>query len=166
MKGYKAFNYDWTSKNGFQYKIGETYIMNENEIELCKKGFHFCRIPIDVQYYYSGPNCKYAEIFANGKILNDDYKSVCSQIEIVKELHLEEIEELTSGLFTRIDGSKIWYRNGLLHRFGGPALISSLGYEEWRIDGIRHRSDGPAIILLDGRKEWWINGEFHHLESQ
>jgi hypothetical protein len=41
MKGYKAFNYDWTCMNSFQYLIGKTYQMNE-DVKLCEKGFHFC----------------------------------------------------------------------------------------------------------------------------
>jgi hypothetical protein len=91
-KGYKAFNDDWTCVNNFKYLIGKTYIMNENEIELCKKGFHFCRVPIDVCNYYRGDNCKYAEIFASGKILENGNKCVCNQIEIIRELSLHQIQ--------------------------------------------------------------------------
>ena len=31
MKGYKAFLENWKSINGFQYKVGKTYEMDEEE---------------------------------------------------------------------------------------------------------------------------------------
>jgi hypothetical protein len=83
MKGYKAFNHDWTCMNNFQYSIGKIDKMDD-EIILCERGFHFCKVPIDILTYYTKKNCKYAEICASGKILNSCGKFVCSQIEIIK----------------------------------------------------------------------------------
>jgi hypothetical protein len=53
--------------------------------------------------------------------LEDNIKSVCSQIEIIKELKQEEIKQLTTGLYIRKNGTKEWYENEKLHRFNGPA---------------------------------------------
>ena len=50
--GYKAFHNDMTCMNAFQYEVGKTYTMNDDEIALCESGFHFCVIPIDVLEYY------------------------------------------------------------------------------------------------------------------
>lgn len=38
MKGYKAFNKGLTCRN-FKYEVGKTY--EEQELGLCRKGFHF-----------------------------------------------------------------------------------------------------------------------------
>jgi hypothetical protein len=48
-----------------------------------------------------------------------------------------------------------WYKNGELHRIGGPALYDMNG-KYWYVNGKRHRLDGPAIEYLDGSKEWYI----------
>ena len=58
-----------------------------------------------------------------------------------------------------IDGSEMWYKNGLLHREEGPAVIYSDGIKEWRKEGELHREEGPAIINWDGIKEYWLNGK-------
>jgi hypothetical protein len=133
---------------------------------LGEKGFHFCRIPFKVCFYYSGDNCKYAEISASGKIVEDnDYNCVCNQIEIIKELSLGEIYECSSGLFIRKDGTKRYYLNGKSHRLDGPAIKNSNSDKEWWIYGRRHRLDGPAIEYINGIKQWWVNGELHRLDG-
>jgi hypothetical protein len=64
-----------------------------------------------------------------------------------------------------IDGSKSWWRNGHLHRSGGPAVIiccrQQVSREEWWFDGLRHRHNGPAVTTSEGLCEWWINGQRH-----
>ena len=139
--GYKAFNNDMTCRNLFQYEVGKTYTINENEIELCKSGFHFCMIPIDVLGYYN-KNSKFSIIKAAGKIVHAYDKSVCSQITIEKLITLDELYNLTNGKF-RNNGDKYWYKNGELHR-----------------------EDGPAIEYGNGYKEWYINGEYQNGEYQ
>lgn len=59
------------------------------------------------------------------------------------------------------DGTKRWYRSGLLHRSEGPAVEYADGAKEWWSNGKRHRADGPAIEWPDGTREWWLNGERH-----
>jgi hypothetical protein len=161
MKGYKAFNHDWTYINGFQYEIGKIYEIDENEIQLCTKGFHFCQVPVDTLQFYNKQNCKYAEICAYGKILEDNLKCVCSKIEIIKELSLEEIEKLTTGLFIRENGTKEWYLDGKLHRLDGPAIEHANGSKFWYFEGRLDRSDGPAVEHYDGSKYWYFEGELH-----
>ena len=51
-----------------------------------------------------------------------------------------------------------WYKNGRLHREGGPAITNTDGSnKEWYQNGKRHRLDGPARINY-GTKEYWIDG--------
>jgi hypothetical protein len=164
MKGYKAFNHDWTCLNNFQYEIGKIHEMNENEIQLCERGFHFCRVPIDILSYYLKLNCKYAEIYADGKILESDNKCVCSRIKIVKEITFEQVHELSSGAFIKSDRI-VYYLNGKVHRSDGPAIERSNGTKEWYLDGKVHRLDGPAIERANGTKEWWIEGKKHRKDG-
>lgn len=49
-KFYKGFNEDLTCR-GFQYEEGKTY--EENEANLCHKGFHACEDPLDCFSYYA-----------------------------------------------------------------------------------------------------------------
>ena len=64
-----------------------------------------------------------------------------------------------TGILIDYRKRKLWYRNGNIHREGGPAVIYLNGTKEWYQNGLRHREDGPARELPDGRKRWWINGE-------
>ena len=55
-----------------------------------------------------------------------------------------------------------WYRHGVLHRVGGPAIdgICEGGGEEWRQNGLLHRLDGPARTdPINGIQTWWIEGK-------
>ncbi len=36
-----------------------------------------------------------------------------------------------------ICGAKYWYKNGVLHRDNGPAIILYSGYAAWFIDGVK-----------------------------
>lgn len=56
-------------------------------------------------------------------------------------------------------GTKIYRRNGKLHREGGPAYEWANGAKFWFFDGQRHRTDGPAYEGVDGSVEWWFNND-------
>ena len=74
VHGYKGFNTDMTCR-GFQYEAGKVYEM-DGEIEPCERGFHFCRNAADVLNYYGGEDCRYVEVEALGKVIDDGNKSV------------------------------------------------------------------------------------------
>ena len=97
MKGYKVFNSDWTCR-GFQYKVGETYEIDEKPI-ICKQGFHFCQNLKDCFYYYPfHKDVKIAEVEALGKIDNNDYpwgvtsKHCTNKIKILREIPFENLK--------------------------------------------------------------------------
>jgi hypothetical protein len=51
-----------------------------------------------------------------------------------------------------------WYANGVLHRYGGPAVDNTeLNEQEWWEHGERHRAGGPAIVTKH-YLEWWTRG--------
>ena len=101
MKGYKVFNSDWTCR-GFQYKVGETYEMDEKPI-ICEQGFHFCRNLKDCFYFY--PFCKdvkIAEVEALGEIdhnecyLREKISKCCTnKIKILREIPFENLKTKT-----------------------------------------------------------------------
>ena len=90
IKGYKVFNPDWTCR-GFQYEVGKTFEYN-GIIEMCGKGFHFCRNASDCFNYYSfyGKN-KVAEVEALGLVETDGDKSVTNKIRIIREVPWQEL---------------------------------------------------------------------------
>jgi hypothetical protein len=60
------------------------------------------------------------------------------------------------------NGSEWWYKDGVLHRDGGPAVTQ---YHKgtrgvfWYKDGKYHREGGPAVILQNGKiQEWYLDG--------
>jgi hypothetical protein len=48
-----------------------------------------------------------------------------------------------------------YYKNYVLHREGGPAVLLYEGDKSWWKNGKMHREDGPAEELRDGRRIWW-----------
>ena len=90
IKGYKVFNPDWTCRD-FRYKVGETFTHNGN-IEMCGKGFHFCRKASDCfNYYKFDSNNKVAEVEAVGLVETQGDKSVTDKIKIVREIEWQEL---------------------------------------------------------------------------
>ena len=91
MKGFKAFNADWTCRD-FQYEVGKTYEMKEEPV-ICERGFHFCKNLVDCfEYYNFESTAKIAEIEAMGEIDDEDGKKYCTnKIKIIKEIPWEEV---------------------------------------------------------------------------
>lgn len=83
----------------FIIKIGETYkLENENELEICYKGYHFCKSYIDLlDFYPPMDNVRYVEIEAKGKIEEHTNmgvtKYVASEITILRLIDIQEYKE-------------------------------------------------------------------------
>jgi len=80
MKGYKA------SYNGkciyLTYEVGKIYTFN-GELEICERGFHFCKELKDVFDYYQNReenDLIIFEIEALGEVVNEDNKSVAKNM--------------------------------------------------------------------------------------
>lgn len=56
-------------------------------------------------------------------------------------------------------GCRAWFREGVLHKADGPAVVYADGSREWYREGVRDREDGPAVEHADGGREWWHEGE-------
>ena len=89
VKGYKAFNSDWTCRDK-KYEVGKTY--HEDNVVLCEHGMHFCKELEDVfKYYDYTPTMKLATVEASGTVIqsNADSKCVTSNLKIVKEINVD-----------------------------------------------------------------------------
>jgi len=64
---------------------------------------------------------------------------------------------------------KCWFKNGKIHREGGPACVwKNIDYEQWIQNGDFHRLDGPASVhIVVGIKTpvYYIHGKQYDLED-
>ena len=65
MKTYKGFDKDFRCR-GFQYEVGKEYEMSEDDIAVCKKGFHACESPLEVWDHYPIFDSNSAKIGSSG----------------------------------------------------------------------------------------------------
>ena len=90
MKTYKGFDKNLKCR-GFQYEIGAEY--EENQAEVCKRGFHACKNPFDVFAFY--PPCdgnRYCEVEQDGQISKGtDGKIASTKIKIGAEIGLQRL---------------------------------------------------------------------------
>jgi hypothetical protein len=155
VTGYKLFKSDWKCLN-FQYTVGETYeIPSNEEINMCVRGFHFCKNALNCLSYYGVLGGEHlAEIRAWDTITDSD-KSVCRKIEIIREIVGSEREKLLTGSIPGVLSKECWYRNGLIHRDDGPAIIYHNGGEVWYQNGQIHREEGPAYTDPQHGRFWF-----------
>lgn len=185
--GYKAFNSDMTCLKQ-KYEIGKTYTMDKNELCMCKKGFHFCRYPIDVLLYY--PNSvMFAIINADDCVIESFDNCVTNHITIIKMITKDELLQQMPTMIIRMNDWHELYKNGLLHSDNDLPAFSDGQIHEWRFNGKLHRdNDLPAFIeeiddklffngmyhlgkddrpIIRGKcQEWWINGKRHREDNK
>lgn len=93
IKGYKAFNSDWTGRD-FRYEVGKTF-KYDGEIKVCGAGFHFCQKVLNCFNYYDfSDHTKVAEVEALGSVETWGDNSVTNEIKIVRELTWDEVLNL------------------------------------------------------------------------
>ena len=103
--------------------------------------------------YKSGTNTLHNEM---GPAVHTDYEEI---------YYIDGQRHNMSGpaYIDKFRGIKEWYKRGVLHRIGQPAIIDEDGGERWLVEGKYHREDGPAITHPNGKKEWYINGQRHRI---
>lgn len=94
VRGYKAFNKDWTCK-GKQYEVGKMF-EEDVELEVGAKGMHFCKRLSDCFNYYTYDESvtKVAEVLAVGDCLGKDDLIVTNKLVILRELQWDEVINL------------------------------------------------------------------------
>ena len=114
MRGYKAFNNNWTCRDK-QYRIGEMF---KEDIDMpipCARGMHFCNKLVDVFYYYryNFDLIKVAEVEAVGAITTVDGEKFCTnKMKIIREVYPEEIldfvrQSIYGKLITKLPSSVV-----------------------------------------------------------
>ena len=92
MKGYKGMDKDMKCR-GMQFEVGKTYQV-EGDIELCKRGLHFCQNLKDVfDFYERTEGNRFFEVVTDKSIKSDGRKSVTSELTIVRELSSLEVNK-------------------------------------------------------------------------
>ena len=108
MKGYKGFDKDLKCRD-LQYEIGKEAAVG-GDIELCKRGIHFCENPHDVfNYYAPGKNNRFAVVEAedvSDERNNDDSKRVCKRLTVKAEISVFEICKIAVSTFFENFGFK------------------------------------------------------------
>lgn len=101
MKGYKAFEKGMICR-GKQY--AENTIFEEESAEICKKGMHFCKNPLDVLDYYpfvngEGDVSEFAEVEALDDAETDDGKKyVTKKLKVGAKLTFADLIEASLNI--------------------------------------------------------------------
>ena len=108
MKGYKGFDKDLKCRD-LQYEAGKEAAV-DGDIELCKRGIHFCENPHDVfSYYAPGKNNRFAVVEAedvSDERNDDDSKRVCKRLTVKAEISVFEICKIAVSTFFENFGFK------------------------------------------------------------
>ena len=108
MKGYKGFDKDLKCRD-LQYEIGKEAAV-DGDIELCKRGIHFCENPHDVfNYYAPDNNNRFAVVEAedvSAERNDDDSKRVCRRLTVKAEISVFEICKIAVSTFFENFGFK------------------------------------------------------------
>lgn len=113
MKGYKALETGLVNRYGFQYEIGNTYIL-DGDLEWRKNGFHFCSYPEDTLRYVNGynDNIVIVRVDGSGQIIayDDEYYGfydmyASSIMKILRVVPRKEVfnQIINSGVNRRIE---------------------------------------------------------------
>lgn len=169
IKGYKVFNPDWTCR-GFQYEVGKTFEHNGN-IEMCGKGFHFCRKASDCFNYYSfNSDNKVAEVEALGLVETDGDKSVTNKIHIIREIPWQELltivnegndctglcntGDYNTGNRNTGDCNRGNYNTGFFNTITPPMLLFNKPTDLTMIQIVSIK--GIQVINWNYENNWWI----------
>ena len=108
MKGYKGFDKDLKCRD-LQYEVGKEAAV-DGDIELCKRGIHFCENPHDIfSYYAPGENNRFAVVEAedvSDESNGDDSKRVCKRLTVKAEVSVFEICKIAVSTFFENFGFK------------------------------------------------------------
>lgn len=163
MIAYKGTN-NFKCQN-MTYEVGKEYKC-DGEIELCTKGYHFCKNIIDINTYYpiNSKNTKILQIKVLGKTIDEKDKSVTNHLKIIKALTSEEIEKASNGKIKYDSNGNVTYfeySNGLWYKqkfnsYGNRKYFEdSYGY--WR----KHEYDSNNnLIYVQTSTGYWFKHKY------
>lgn len=163
MKGYKAFEKGMICR-GKQY--AENTVFEEEEAEICKKGMHFCKNPLDVLDYYplvdeNGNISEFAEVEALDEAKTDDGKKfVTKKLKVKDKITFDKLIEIDIKKLGHTDCKKICtdITYAQISSSGNGAKIGSSG------DDAKIGSSGKHAVIcctgkngkVKGKKGSWI----------
>lgn len=124
-----------------------------------------------------GNGCTKTSVYDNGHLLAETWTNEDGELsrnngpaEIYYEIRPSKSN---SNVQLLIKTREIYFNNGMIHRDGGPAVITfdrqnfQIQSEEWYHYNKQHRIDGPAIIFyyneflqpIDDDVVWFIDGK-------
>ena len=113
LKAFKGFDKRLRCRD-FQYEVGKEY--QEQEAELCCKGFHACENPLDTFRYYPPTDSRYCEVEIddNGRRNSDDSKVCGKKIKIGEEIGLDGVIKAgVQFIFETCEGSAENHASGV-----------------------------------------------------
>lgn len=94
VTGYKALSMDMKGCDNFQFEVGKTYKIDNNQpLEICSdSGFHFCLNWEKVFNYFTWDNCRLFQVETSSDIVTYGDKSITKEITIIKEVTQEDLD--------------------------------------------------------------------------
>lgn len=69
--------------------------------------------------------------------------------------------ELADGHYKYSNGLEQWFKEGLVHRTDGPAIIYPHGRKEWLQNGKLYRENDLPHVEHNDRNEWHHNNRYY-----
>lgn len=105
------------------------------------------------------------ELLTHRRIYSLSKKEIRSMVALKKVIDITD-KKAKRSLFTGVTvdtSGVIFYRNGLIHREDGPAIIAKNGDRFWYFDNQLHRLGGPAELrFIDKYRGWYNHGKLHN----
>ncbi len=101
---------------------------------------------------------RFGEYDINGEEFSKIWEIIKDAIAIVLEA---EVLDGEPTVVNYSDGTKMYYKNNVLHRVGGPAIEKADGTWEYHFEGQKHRIDGPAISSEYDDEGFYIAGKYY-----
>jgi hypothetical protein len=100
--------------------------------------------------------------FGNYDVNSEEFSKIWSFIKNDIAVILEaELSEGEPTVVTYSDGTKMYYKNNLLHRIGKPAIERGDGNWEYYFEGKKHRIDGPAVYSEYADEGFYVDGKYY-----
>lgn len=112
MKAYMGFDKDLKCR-GYQYEVGGEY--EEQDADICRKGFRACENPLDTLRYYRPGDSRYCEVELddNGQRNSDDSKVCGKKIKIGAEIGLDLVIKAGARfIFEKCVGAAEYHASG------------------------------------------------------
>ena len=161
MKGYKAFNSDWTCR-GKQYTCPGEF-EEDTMPDVCNRGMHFCEKLYDVfDYYNFSESTKIAEVEALGDINTKGNKACTNHLKIIREVPWEEVLKLCNT-GNRNTGNRNTGDRNTGNRNTGDWNVSNFNSgcfmtEEWSIPMFNKKTSWTYQMWIESDARYVLNG--------